>query len=226
MAALAARAERERTTRLLYAAAAGDARAVRAALSDGIDPNATDFDGRTALMLAAGCGDVATVTALLAAGADARASDNFGGCALTEACDGGSDTVIATLTATGVILANVRPPPSATARCSVSIAARLLAIVHAHDVPRLRRYIAAGANLNEGDWDDRRCAHLAAADSSLTMMKALVEAGCDLSVVDRWNCTPLDEAKRVCATGVVVYLESIGAPRGAAVVGVNQSGSR
>ena len=71
VAALAARAERERTTRLLYAAAAGDARVVRAALSDGIDPNATDFDGRTALMLAAGCGDVATVTALLAAGADA-----------------------------------------------------------------------------------------------------------------------------------------------------------
>ena len=214
VAALAARAERERTTRLLYAAAAGDARAVRAALSDGIDPNAADFDGRTALMLAAGCGDVATVSALIAAGADPRASDNFGGCALTEACDGGSDAVIAALTATGVTLANVRPPPSATARCSVSIAARLLAIVHAHDVPRLRRYIAAGAPLDEGDWDDRRAAHLAAADGSLTMMTALVEAGADVTVEDRWGCTPMMEAVRVQAGPVIAYLESVGAPLG------------
>jgi glutaminase len=71
--------------RLLYAASQGDLDELRAVLATGADPNAADYDGRTALHLAAAEGHLAAVRYLLASGARPGVTDRWGGCPLTDA---------------------------------------------------------------------------------------------------------------------------------------------
>lgn len=63
---------------LLVGATSGQGELVRAALAQGVSPNATDDAGRTALMLAARRGDVAIARQLVEAGADVRRTDSNG----------------------------------------------------------------------------------------------------------------------------------------------------
>jgi len=101
VAALAARAEEERTTRFLYAASRGRLPALRSELATGISPDAADYDGRTALMLASAKGHREAVTLLLSSGADPSATDNFGGSAALEAARHGHDEILDALVAGG-----------------------------------------------------------------------------------------------------------------------------
>jgi glutaminase len=71
--------------RLLYAASQGDLDELRAVLASGADPNAADYDGRTALHLAAAEGHLPAVRYLLAFGARPDAIDRWGGKPLTDA---------------------------------------------------------------------------------------------------------------------------------------------
>ena len=73
------------TMRLLYAASQGDLDELRAVLASGADPNAADYDGRTALHLAAAEGRLPAVRYLLACGSRADALDRWGGTPLTDA---------------------------------------------------------------------------------------------------------------------------------------------
>lgn len=220
VSALAAKAEEERTTRLLYAAERGSMPALRSILSEGVDPNAADYDGRTALMLASSRGHAGVVEALLAAGADPCRGDALGGCALSEACVAGHDAVIDSLVRAGGSLASTavaRPAAGRAARAAdadVAAAALLCAAVHAGDAPLLRRLVRAGAPLDAADWDDRRALHVAASDGSATITRLLVDAGASTGVADRWGATPLDEAAAVGAGPVIDYLRSVGAPEG------------
>jgi glutaminase len=73
----------------------------------------------------------------------------------------------------------------------------------------LRRYIAAGADVNAADYDRRTPMHIAAAEGKLSLVELLVvEGGADLAAADRWGNTPLAEATRVGAAQVVAYLKS------------------
>ena len=101
VAALAAKAEEERTTRFLYAASRGRLPALRSELATGISPDASDYDGRTALMLASAKGHREAVTLLLSSGADPSGKDNFGGSAALEAARHGHDDILDALVAGG-----------------------------------------------------------------------------------------------------------------------------
>ncbi len=76
------------TMRLLYAASQGDLDELRAVLAAEADPNAADYDGRTALHLAASEGHVAAVRYLLASGSRPDVTDRWGGTPLTDALRG------------------------------------------------------------------------------------------------------------------------------------------
>jgi glutaminase len=78
-------AEITATMRLLYAASQGDLDELRAVLATAADPNAADYDGRTALHLAAAEGHLAAVRYLLASGARPAVTDRWGGSPLTDA---------------------------------------------------------------------------------------------------------------------------------------------
>lgn len=70
----------------------------------------------------------------------------------------------------------------------------------------------AGARADAGDYDNRTALHIASSENVLAAVKALVEAGADVGVADRWGSAPLDEAVRVGARAVIDYLLSVNAP--------------
>ncbi|GBF99926.1 hypothetical protein Rsub_12619 [Raphidocelis subcapitata] len=185
---------------------AGRAQPPRMALSNlmlqqGLDVNSSDYDGRTALMLASGHGCLEAVRALLAAGADPSRADALQGCALLEAARGGHDAVLAELLDAGARLQ----------MSEITCAAHLCTAVFEGDVPLLTRLLRF-MDPDSGDYDGRRAAHIAAAESSLPALKVLVEpAGADLGLRDRWGLSPLDEARRGGAAAVVSYLEAAAA---------------
>src|SRR5262249_60535704 len=87
-------------TRVADAAMAGNAAAVRAALTSGEDVNAAQGDGMTALHWAARRGDLDVVKMLLAAGANVRAITRLGNYTpLLLASEAGHPPVVAPLPA-------------------------------------------------------------------------------------------------------------------------------
>ena len=59
------------------------------------------------------------------------------------------------------------------------------------------RLLKAGARADAGDYDNRTALHIASSENVLAAVKALVAAGADVGVADRWGSAPLDEAVRV-----------------------------
>ena len=72
--------------------------------------------------------------------------------------------------------------------------------------------LRAGCKPDAGDYDNRTALHIASSENVLPAVKALVEAGADIGVADRWGSAPLDEAVRVGARAVIDYLLSVNAP--------------
>jgi len=96
-----ARTDERRTSEFLSAASRGDSTTVRLMLNQNFNPNAPDYDGRTALMLASAKGHTEVVALLLGSRADPSATDNLGGSALLEAARHGHDDVLDALVAGG-----------------------------------------------------------------------------------------------------------------------------
>uniref|UniRef100_A0A383WLL7 Ion transport domain-containing protein n=1 Tax=Tetradesmus obliquus TaxID=3088 RepID=A0A383WLL7_TETOB len=195
--ATAAKQEQGRTAAFLAACSVGNLDRMRLMLQQGCDVNCCDYDGRTGLMLAASKGLAPAVKQLLVAGAAVDALDHGGSSALLEACSGGHDEVIELLLWAGGHL-NVS---------GVKSAALLCAAVYEGDMQLLRRLLRAGARADAEDYDKRTALHIAASDGNMPAVKLLVEeGGADPSLVDRWEQSPLDEARRVGAAPVVEYL--------------------
>lgn len=79
------------------------------------------------------------------------------------------------------------------------------------NVELLRALVAhqPGFDLNKGDYDKRTALHLAASEGQLQIVKILFEElGADVSPVDRWNGTPLDDAIRSHHAPVAAYLRA------------------
>jgi ankyrin repeat protein len=200
-AAALARADERRTQEFLSAASRGDATVVRLMLQQGMSPDSCDYDGRVALELAAAAGHGLVIDELLAAACNVNAVDNLGGSALLEAAKGSQDAIVAKLRDSGAVWH----------LSTVETAAELCAAVFAMNLPLLQRFLKAGARPDAGDYDERTAAHIAACENSLAALKALHEAGADVSLPDRWGSTPLDEAIRVGARPAIDFLVSAGA---------------
>ena len=69
------------------------------------------------------------------------------------------------------------------------------------DTVALRRLLKANINVDAADYDKRCAVHIACAEGNLVALKVLVEAGADLTVLDRWNNTGMDEDPSYCANG-------------------------
>ena len=76
---------------------------------------------------------------------------------------------------------------------------------------RLRCGHDDGANPDYGDYDRRTAMHLAACEGHTEVLQVLIELGANVNVVDRWECTPIDEAMRKSHIACVRALELAGA---------------
>ena len=136
----------------------------------------------------------------MAAGANPNLEDTFGGTALLEACKHGHDDVIDVLVKAGGNLGKAESN-------HVMIANLLCTTVHSGDLKLLRRLLRAGADVNAADYDGRTALHIAAAEGNVPAVELLVaEGGADVEKRDRWGATAGEEARRVGARGVEMFL--------------------
>ena len=92
------------------------------------------------------------------------------------------------------------------------------------NIDLLREILELGAiSVDQGDYDSRTALHLAASEGLLDTVQFLVEGswsterlphGANLSPVDRWGGTPLDDAVRGEQNAVANYLRARGAQSG------------
>ncbi|KAK9804415.1 hypothetical protein WJX72_011623 [[Myrmecia] bisecta] len=201
---VATKQDEDRRLDFLTAASHADIAQLRTMIQHGFDVNSTDYDGRTALMLACVKGHADVVSVLLAAGAQASLKDSQGNMALNEACINGHDNLIAMLTAHGARMDEISGKEQATALCWA---------VFEGNLPLLRRYLAAGMDVNAQNFDLRTALHISASEGSLAAVRILVEDfKAHLDTRDRWDATPLDEAIRVGAASVATYLRGVCPP--------------
>lgn len=191
----------EQTTHFLFAASRGDTERITKMCEHGFDPNAADYDRRTALMVASMNGHVPAISKLMEYLADPNLVDVHGSSALYEAARNGHDFAVQELLRHGARLCM----PEYVA------AARLCQAVSDGNLTLLRCLLQAKIDVNASDYDNRTAAHIAAAEGNLSALKLLAEAGAAvLEVRDRWNNTVEDEAKKSrTAQQMLEYLQSL-----------------
>lgn len=75
------------------------------------------------------------------------------------------------------------------------------------DVDELKRLVGFGIDLNNADYDGRTPLHLAAAEGRLEAVRFLINKGVAIQPRDRWENTPLNDARRHGQGPVVELLE-------------------
>lgn len=190
-----AKQEAELALKVNNAAFHGDLYQLKSLIRAGADPKKTDYDGRSPLHLAASRGHEHIVVYLIQEGVIVNISDNFGNTPLLEAIKKGHDQVASLLYRAG---ATVDVKDAGSFLCSA---------VASGDVEFVKRVVANGMDPNSFDYDHRTPLHVAASQGLYLMAKALVEAGADVFMKDRWGNTPLDEARMGGNKNLIKLLE-------------------
>jgi ankyrin repeat protein len=168
--------------RLITAAAAGDAGAVRVLIAGGADVDARRADGATALLWAAHRDDLEMVDLLLRAGAGVNAADDNGVTPLERAAENASPAMVEKLLAAGAGTDVARD----SGLTPLMTAART---GHAGVVETLLRY---GANVDAATAETRSTALMwAVAGAHPAVARALIDAGADPHASTADGFTPL-----------------------------------
>lgn len=88
------------------------------------------------------------------------------------------------------------------------------------DVNLLNRYVELGLSLDVADYDHRTALHLACCSDNLEMACYLIDHKVDVCALDRWNRTPLDDAKEYASAELVNLLRDHGANEGPGLINV------
>eukprot|EP00192_Tetraselmis_astigmatica_P007417 CAMPEP_0117664536 /NCGR_PEP_ID=MMETSP0804-20121206/9281_1 /TAXON_ID=1074897 /ORGANISM="Tetraselmis astigmatica, Strain CCMP880" /LENGTH=729 /DNA_ID=CAMNT_0005471793 /DNA_START=221 /DNA_END=2406 /DNA_ORIENTATION=+ len=174
-------------TKLCYASSSGDVAYLKYLLNS--DPqhdiNMGDYDGRRPIHVASANGRMEILGYLIIEkGADVNVKDIMGGTALQDAVKGGHAGAACFLRQHG---AELLLEDTGSVLCNV---------VFRGQVDLLRMYLEHGADPCLGDYDRRTALHIACAEGLLPIVKVLIEHGADENLRDRWNETPLDEARK------------------------------
>ena len=200
------------TAELIDGASKGDLERIRELVKQRVDVNLGDYDRRTALHLAASEGLLAVVEFLIdEAHASVNPVDRWGGTPLDDAIRSKHRDVAAYLKVKGgftanKLLANAQSTDHSMNLCDAASQGNVMAI---------RVLVAQGADVSKGDYDQRTALHLAASNGHAEMVRVLVrEAKANVSPIDRWGGTPLDDAIRSKHQDVADFLLRHGGTRG------------
>eukprot|EP00516_Mucochytrium_quahogii_P001350 CAMPEP_0203761766 /NCGR_PEP_ID=MMETSP0098-20131031/14788_1 /ASSEMBLY_ACC=CAM_ASM_000208 /TAXON_ID=96639 /ORGANISM=" , Strain NY0313808BC1" /LENGTH=542 /DNA_ID=CAMNT_0050655899 /DNA_START=421 /DNA_END=2049 /DNA_ORIENTATION=- len=188
---------------LMYAVNQNDATRVKELLKSGVDPNAHDYDKRTAAHIAAGEGFVSLLRMLHESGADLHAKDRWGGTPLDDATLEKQTSCAEYLVSRGVTFGTrshvINPETAAQIEEDFTRAIDPTSF--------LGRYLQAAADgnlesiqsmgqvdVNCADYDQRTAIHVSASEGRLEVVKYLIENGALVNCRDRWGRTPLDDA--------------------------------
>ena len=109
----------------------------------------------------------------------------------------------------GVIGANDKKDPRVCGvESEIKDTLALLSAASTGDMAETLHLAARGVDLNSADYDGRTAAHLAASEGQIKVLEYLIAMGAKLDPVDRWNGTPLDDAKRENRGAVVKLLRA------------------
>ncbi len=173
--------------RLVGAAAAQDALAVRALLDAGVDVNARRADGATAILWAAHWDDLKTIGRLLGAGAEVNAADDHGVTPLHRAAENASPAMVDALLAAGAD-ANASQTSGLTP---------LMTAARTGNVQVVRRLLAGGARVNDATSETGSTALMwAVAEGHTDIVPELLDAGADARASTVKGFTPLLFAAR------------------------------
>lgn len=75
------------------------------------------------------------------------------------------------------------------------------------DINEVKRYIALGVDVNQGDYDKRTALHLAAAEGNKEVAIYLILKGANINAQDRWGMKPINDAKANNHQEIIAILE-------------------
>jgi glutaminase len=209
----AARLRARQTSRALRAASIGDLRTLQHLFDDQADLSRGDYDSRTPMHLAAAEGHLEVVRFLLAKNMGANRRDRWGGTPLSDAELGGYSDLSNLLKEHGAnrgesqhLASESKATEEATQYGDTDAVVELLWAASENDIDGLRRCLAHGIPVSAADYDGRTALHLAASNGQIDAVKYLLAHDHPIHVRDRWNATPLDDARREHRDAVVELL--------------------
>ncbi len=168
-------------TRLAEAAQRRDMAAVRALLSQKVDPNAPGRDGTSALLWVVRVDDVATATQLVKAGADVKLANRQGLTPLALAASNGSAAMVKLLLDSGADV-NAFDPANETP---------LMAVARVGNLDAVRVVLEHGATLDAKDPQFEQTALMVAVrENHPQVVRLLIELGANVNAKTRIGVTP------------------------------------
>ncbi|KAL1925635.1 uncharacterized protein VTP21DRAFT_518 [Calcarisporiella thermophila] len=178
---------------LCSAAASNDLEALRSlrdASTGTLQMTIADYDGRTPLHVACSDGHISIVEFLLLNGASVHVRDRFNHTPLFDAVRSGNLAVVRLLRKAGAHFSDFELQ---------EMTWFFFNAVLAGDLETVQLIIEAGFDINsKSSIDGRTALHIAAAESCLEIVEYLLSfSHIKPGILDRWDRTPLDEARRV-----------------------------
>ncbi|VDM93827.1 unnamed protein product, partial [Onchocerca ochengi] len=182
-----------------YAANSGDIEMLKALHENGVDLSAVDYNGRNALHVAASAGHIGAVKYLLAQGVSFHLRDQWDENALVSAVKLKNKICIETLRSAGALL-SVN---------SLRLGVELCLCASCGDMEALNCWLAAGADINQQDYNGRTALHTAVKSRNKQLVYYLLDRGADPYKTDHFDLTPLRHAEKLHLQDLVIRMNKV-----------------